>query len=110
MKIIELLNKIANGEEVPKKIRLGNNPDIFYYKKDINSYKSCNGEYLISEWLFNSKRLNEEVEILEEEKKIEHIENYVDFANSTEDSKFDYLYEMISRLIDEVNKLKDDRK
>ena len=71
MKIIDLLNKIANGEEVPKKIKvLGG---IYYYcGKDQtgNRYYSepegCGGIRLS----FNTSQLNDTVEILEEEKKI----------------------------------------
>ena len=71
MRIIDLLNKIANGEEVPKKIKvLGS---IYYYcGGDIsgNCYYSepegCGGIRLS----FNTSQLNNEVKILEEEKKI----------------------------------------
>ena len=72
MKVIDLLNKMSNGEEVPKKIRLGDSPDIFYYLEDINSYRTENNEYFISEWLCNCQRLNYKVEIIEEDKKIEY--------------------------------------
>ena len=79
MKIIELLNKIANGEEVPKKIKVL--CDIYYYcGEDIsgNCYysepKGCGGIRLS----FNTSQLNDEVEILEEEKKIpENNFNYI---------------------------------
>ena len=75
MKIIDLLDKIANGEEVPKKIKV--NKIIFEYQGDDYLYKDENKkEY----WLFSTgytdkfewldSALNTEVEILEEEKKI----------------------------------------
>ena len=72
MKVIDLLNKIANGEEVPKKIKYRNK--IFIYDKDNKLYIVENyNEYndLLME-LSNHKGtdLNYEVEILEEEKKI----------------------------------------
>ena len=72
MKIIDLLNKIANGEEVPKKIEYRNIK--FIYDKDNRLYIVENyNEYndLLME-LSNHKGtdLNYEVEILEEEKKI----------------------------------------
>lgn len=72
MKVIDLLNKIANGEEVPKKIEYRNIK--FVYDKDNRLYIVENyNEYndLLME-LSNHKGtdLNYEVEIIEEEKKI----------------------------------------
>ena len=71
MKVIDLLNKIANGEEVPTKIRY----QIFEldrtYSADIRTY------YVDKEGMFFFKdysyMLNDEVEIIEEDKKIEKI-------------------------------------
>lgn len=72
MKIIDLLNKIANGEEVPETIKYNN--FIYKYDKYICDY---DGDDL---YLFdNTDKLNDEVEILEEEKKIpEKLEKYYD--------------------------------
>lgn len=64
MKIIELLNKIANGEEVPKKIKYDN--IIFEYD---GIYYVTEHTYL-DEYCDISRCLNDTVEILEEEKKI----------------------------------------
>jgi len=72
MKIIDLLNKIANGEEVPKKVSFAGL--IFEYDEDDQMY-SNNEHKNICDYAF----LNDEVEILEEEKKIpEKIEYYDD--------------------------------
>lgn len=80
MKIIDLFNKIANGEEVPKKIkykgviRVYNNED-----KDYISYKAGEELYLFYDVLKSGtgdefvKELNNEVEIIEEDKEIEEI-------------------------------------
>lgn len=65
MKIIDLLNKIANGEEVPKKIKY--NGEIFTLRDDKDDY--ANAEYWFTD-LYTFSELNDEVEILEEEKKI----------------------------------------
>ena len=75
MKIIDLLNKIANGEEVPYfKYR-----DItYYYNFDYKEFISTQKYYRtgdITEHYFlleeiDMTNLNDEVEILEEEKKI----------------------------------------
>lgn len=73
MKIIDLLNKIANGEEVPKKIIYQNYIYEYQHRRDTeNSFNyMCNenGKYL-SRRYFIDNILNDEVEILEEEKKI----------------------------------------
>lgn len=101
MKVIDLLNKIANGEEVPKKIKYKN--AIFTIRDDKDDYTSE------STWFtdcYDYLELNDEVEVIEEDKKIEHIENYVDFANLNDDEKFDYLYEMETRIMDKINKEK----
>ena len=75
MKIIDLLNKIANGEEVPKIIKYDD--FTYWYDKTEKDYYRYIGydldnddvEYLINGG-FISDILNDEVEIIEEEKKI----------------------------------------
>lgn len=73
MKIIDLLNKIANVEELPKKIYCFNRE--FYLKG--NTYF---GDTFTLMHYIQEEDLNNEVEILEEEKKIpeKHINNYGD--------------------------------
>ena len=66
MKIIDLLNKIANGEEVPKKIKYNNK--IWNYKEGIMEYISDDTCFTLSNFEFDE--LNKEIEIIEEEKKI----------------------------------------
>jgi hypothetical protein len=71
MKIIDLLNKIANGEKIPKKIKYDN---IIFEYDDI--YYVAEHTYL-DEYCDLSRVLNDEVEILDEEKKIpEKLEIY----------------------------------
>ena len=82
MKVIDLLNKIANGEEVPKKIRY----QADSHKKDLYTYNEYTGDYEreiglnLFVYLFMKERItgflnNEvEVEIIEEDKKIEKID------------------------------------
>ena len=72
MKVIDLLNKIANGEEVPKKIKYN---DYIYIAKGNaieNFVDYCSEE---DEWCFNRyvryENLNDEVEILEGDDKDE---------------------------------------
>lgn len=63
MKIIDLLNRIANGEEVPKKFMVDG--DTLYIGED-KFIEHANGERI--EWFIYPSWLNEEVEILEEKK------------------------------------------
>ena len=68
MKVIDLLNKIANGEEAPKKIKYNNETFTIREEKD---------DYVSEKNLFTDRYslldLNEEVEIIEEDKKIKQI-------------------------------------
>ena len=69
MKVIDLLNKIANGEEVPKKIKYDN--DIWNYdeiSRDYELFDVSGNLYLFDEELNITKALNDEVEIIEEDK------------------------------------------
>lgn len=97
IRIIDLLNKIANGEEVPKKIKFYGKYYIWYdnrytgnegyclepLKSDSNSFLEINTVY----------DLNNEVEIIEEEKKIP--------------KKLEYYDDSIAWVIDDVGQLSD---
>lgn len=64
MKVIDLLNKIANEEEVPKKIKVNN---LFIYEYDGIDYKSKDGTYLFDSYITIRKEdLNMKVEIIED--------------------------------------------
>lgn len=70
MKVIDLLNKIANGEEVPKKIKYHNDIHILQKSnstKPLNCYY-CKESYCHLFGTFYDYDLNDEVEIIEEEK------------------------------------------
>lgn len=78
MKVIDLLNKIANGEKVPKKIKYGHY--VYWYDIKSKDYKNAEVEYtqyLISCKYHSTDFLNDEIEIIEdtqiEDKKIEKI-------------------------------------
>ena len=65
MKVIDLLNRIANGEEVPKKTKI---------KQWENNVEDEDLEYELFDRLYNEDfELNDEVEIIEEDKKIEKL-------------------------------------
>lgn len=102
MELIDLLNKIANGEELAPKIQFHNmiwvlNSDLDYcedyYSKDLDTYLFHN------KWALTNNLNDEVIEIIEEDKKIEHLLNGVDFENLKDNEKFDYLYEMETRII-----------
>ena len=107
MKIIDILNKRANGEEVPKKIKYG---DIIwtyenhtYIRKDLSpNYNDSNIKYLLG--FYNFYILNDEVEIIEEDKKIEK------FKTKCTCSELDFqLIEKINEIIDKLNEVQDDK-
>ena len=102
MKIIDLLNKIANGEEVPEKIKY--QEEIFervISGMNINDYLDEDGDYLFQEynWLQN---INDEVEIIEEDKKID----YLIYHNAWNDmEKYVNIENKINEIIDHINKI-----
>ena len=74
MKVIDLLNKIANGEEVPNFII----DEQEYYLGADGVLKELYGDAV--EWALDAEWLNTKVEIIEEDKEIEipkHIPNEV---------------------------------
>ena len=77
MKIIELLNKIANNEEVPKKIKVS--CFEFEWRAGGRYYaNTTKGNYqtLLQDWLNNANKLNSEVKIIEDEEiDIQNIED-----------------------------------
>lgn len=89
IRIIDLLNKIANGEEVPKRIKWEDTIFVYSeYDKDYLEFPFSEEEY---QGLFCMKDsiltrfLDDEVEILEEEKKIPeklNISNFPKHNNS----------------------------
>ena len=80
IKIIDLLNKIAKGEEVPKKIKCDGVIYNYEFKHTIigsYEYRSQNGNCLMNNmagYLYLTDILNYEVEIIEEDKDIDVLE------------------------------------
>lgn len=109
MKVIDLLNKIANGEEVPKKVKVG----YYYYEYEEN------GEYINTEntedLLFDfdsyyplKQCLNEEVEIIEEPKKIEKIEQCnFDISKVFQDLDIVQVSQFTTGIVDKINEIID---
>ena len=114
IKIIDLLN--MNENKLPNRIKVFNT--IFeivgknYYATS-GDYKNMN----LLEWVHDIDDLNEQVEIIEEDKKIEKLNDKARYYFSTVangmtkrdrealDEMFEKCYKTIDELIDEVNKL-----
>lgn len=124
MKIIDLLVKISQGEKMPKKIKYEGY--VWEYDKGAKDYyrNDIDEEYIyLFQELFKKETgffINNEVEIIEENKKIEKIKILIDDINTEyvandkgeklSYSKSDLMFaDRINELIDEVNKLKGEK-
>ena len=119
MKIIELLNKIANGEEVPERIKYDTKEMKYDHNKQdyLGYYSNGNGEWLF-QYLFDRCRntehfINDEVEIIED-KKIKRIQSCGDnlyseyigqwLVNKENYTEYDeLLMNKINEIIDKLN-------
>ena len=120
IKIIDLLIKIAK-KEAPKRIKFQNK--IWDFDNDAQDYNDRK-KYLLADYMndyiYKSVFLNEEVEIIEEEKEIEKIrmngncffsESIEAWINKEKSSAYyEFLSNKINELVDEVNKLKKEKK
>ena len=103
MKIIDLLNKIANGEETPKIIKYGN---AVYEKLNMNNYRITNGyELLFDDYFFEHCSLTDKVEILDEEDEFEDIEEMNLDIDCTTEWNFGEVYDTINQLIKNQKKI-----
>ena len=112
IKIIDLLNKIANNEELHKKIKWQgqiyeySNFNRFYYQNSWSMYRDFYTE---------GNCLNDYVEIIEDPKKIEkwgegaleEMEKCTDYTLEDLQKYIRILAETQNELIDEINNLKD---
>ena len=114
MKVIDLLNKIANGEETHFDTKLNDKSVSVRYYNDRNFSSSTDPEMLTIADIIKS--LNDEVEIIEEDKKIEKVNTYVlcdsDFerkgihslkATEIIDKAFEEYSHKINEIIDYIN-------
>ena len=119
IKIIDLLVKVANGEEAPENIEYDNKVMKYdHNKQDYKGYYSNgNGDYLF-QFLFDKCRntehfINDYVEIIEEPKKIEkwgegaleEMEKCTDYTLEDLQKYIRILAETQNELIDEINNL-----
>lgn len=109
IKIIDLLNKWVNGEEMPQKIMY--DTCLYTYDEQEETYYNEEEETLWQN--YNFKILTDEVEIIGEPKKIEKIARYDDVKMThygelykpTENEEI--LRIKFNELIDEINNLKE---
>ena len=112
IKIIDLFNKIYNLDDMPGKIIFDN--CVWRYCSEFQDYQSERG-YLFGDYMSHinetGKFLNAEVEIIEEEKEIEKIGKIYDgFTDSYYDTCLETAIKKVDELVDEVNKLKKEKK
>lgn len=116
IRIIDLFNMISKGEEVPKKIKYSN--IIFEYNEDYKNYESINMFGDIFSYI-DGTHINDEVEIIEEPKKIENIkldsgeciEYYEDgIKKHLNTNKKDKMYvKILNEIIDILNSKEDEQ-
>lgn len=126
MKLIDLLNIIANKETVPDiKFKIGNKYKILHYVGDGKfEFDNC---YMYLKTIIHESNndLNKKIEIIEEDKEIKELSlngkiidygsmsKWLDFASNNEQkicSAIDVIGIKINELIREVNKLKKEGK
>ena len=107
MKIIDLFNKINNGEGVPEKIKF--NGIVFEYDKRQQEYNYKNDGgyyetllYRVMTTHFIRSLLRTEVEVIEENKEIEEL-------NDNDIYDYNHLQLKINELVRAVNKLNKER-
>ena len=117
----ELLGMIKEGN-IPKKIKLHmcGTTRIYvadYDGEDFSNYwlENINDESddfrcYLAECFLESDMFEENIEIIEEDKKIEHIDiNYFDDEEYTAEQRINLCMNIINEIIDEINKLKENK-
>ena len=110
MKVIDLLNKIANGEKPKFRFR----ERLFYYNDYYKyyGYDDKDGFFGTFNW-FYLEELNDEVEIIEDTPKDDKIEkitldDWVEFTNPGDINNIDYMFNKNSRtFVDKINEIID---
>lgn len=108
IKVIDLLNKIANGEEITH-FKFGR--CNFVYDENVRNWINGEGD-ILSTYCNVEKCLNEEVEIIEKDEKIEHLDIYNCFhimgdnevSRLRLDDNFQNISDKINEIIDYINK------
>lgn len=117
MKVIDIINDYSNGKELPEKIKVHGTEFIHVCYLCYESQAFDRKQYLFTEDYSWSDWLNEEVEIIEEDKKIEKLElisngsqnsyallnEYGTKCGLTKHSKI--MCDKINEIIDKINRL-----
>jgi hypothetical protein len=114
MKVIDLLNKIANGEEVPKKIHI-RDLDKYTWQEDVKAYWSDVDENdLLNDLDLSATNLKEDIDIIEEPqehkipKKIKIYDNSINIDKAFETGTTTFfredieLFQCLSNKINEI--------
>lgn len=104
MKVIELLNKIANEEETPNEIKFCNH----IFKKGYNNRYDSEEDNLLEFICFDFSNINKEIEIIEEPKKTNKIEKLSLCFGKVKDYEEIEMYDRktINKIIDTIEQLK----
>ena len=116
IKIMDLLNAIADGKELPEKFMYKGH--LYYRQKTKGICYRCDELNEIFEECLVLEDLNDTIEIIEEPKKIEYPILHKTAPSETTgdqmpnwrnliDCNFEYLNKTICQLIDEINNLKE---
>ena len=105
MKIIDLLNKIANGEEVPKSFMYN---DYIFNLGDDKRYRDNEDDYLSDSIRYDFENLNEEIKIIED-KKIERFKDYIPIGLTSMGADFrkQDVFEALMKIGDKINEIID---
>jgi len=110
MEVIDLLNKIANREEVPKKIKY-DTKNYYFRNYDYKEYY-IDEDYIDEQTSFidciDFYKLNDEIEIIEEDKPIEKLDYEINENNV--DTCTEKIRCKINEIIDKLNELEESRK
>lgn len=111
IKIIDLLNMISKGEEVPKKIRFNNIEwNKVYGEKNVCYINEYDSDFFLYFFRKNLDfTLNDEVEIIGKNKKIEKLDTskyfYVGPYTENQPKRYDIdVFNKINEIIDYINK------
>ena len=107
MKVIDILNKINNNEEVPEKIKFDDT--VFEYDKEQKEYNHRKDDgfyetllYRVMTTHFIDVLLEAEVEVIEENKEIEEFRT--EYAMSQMDKQFEDKINELVRAVNKINK------
>ena len=112
MKVIDILNKINNNEEVPEKIKFDDT--VFEYDKEQKEYNHRKDDgfyetllYRVMTTHFIDVLLEAKVEVIEENKEIEEFRT--EYAMSQMDKQFEDKINELVRAVNKINKEREEK-